>query len=61
MPEATPGAWEIVVDSCYQAPYMTNGPYWVSYDDPDSLTLKVCTVHSPHLVEISIGAYMNIL
>ena len=56
MPEATPGAWEIVVDSCYQAPYMTNGPYWVSYDDPDSLTLKVCTVPSPHLVEISIGA-----
>ena len=41
MPEATPGAWEIVVDSCYQAPYMTNGPYWISYDDPDSLTLKV--------------------
>ena len=40
MPEATPGGWQIVVDSCYQAPYMTNGPYWVSYDDPDSLTLK---------------------
>jgi len=40
MPEATPGAWEIVVDSCYQAPYMHNGPYWIGYDDEASLAIK---------------------
>ena len=41
MPEATPGQWVSVVDSCYQAPYMTNGPYWIGYDDADSVTIKV--------------------
>ena len=40
MPEATPGAWEVVVDSCYQAPYMHNGPYWIGYDDEASLAIK---------------------
>merc|ERR1712226_1236542 len=33
MPEAVPGAWQVFVDSCYQAPYMHNGPYWIGSDD----------------------------
>ena len=40
MPEAVPGAWQVFVDSCYQAPYMHNGPYWIGYDDEASLAIK---------------------
>ena len=40
MPEAVPGQWKTVTDSCYQAPYMHNGPYWIGYDDEFSLTVK---------------------
>ena len=29
LPGATPKAWETVVDGCYLAPYITNGPWWV--------------------------------
>ena len=31
LPGATPKAWETVVDGCYLAPYITNGPWWVDY------------------------------
>lgn len=41
LPGATPHEWEVVVDTCYMAPYMTNGPYWMSYDDEESLAHKV--------------------
>ena len=41
MPEATPGQWTIVRDSCYEAPYMYNGPYWIGYDDEESIATKV--------------------
>ena len=40
MPEAVPGHWQTFVDSCYQAPYMHNGPYWIGYDDEASLAIK---------------------
>ena len=29
LPGATPKAWETVVDGCYLAPYITNGPWWL--------------------------------
>jgi len=40
LPGATPHGWEIVVDDCYDAPYAYNGPYWISYDNEDSVALK---------------------
>eukprot|EP00095_Tigriopus_kingsejongensis_P002043 maker-scaffold556_size137522-snap-gene-0.37 protein:Tk02043 transcript:maker-scaffold556_size137522-snap-gene-0.37-mRNA-1 annotation:"chitotriosidase-1 isoform x2" len=40
LPEATPQAWHIVRDDCILAPYMTNGPYWIGYDDPISVGIK---------------------
>ena len=40
LPEATPHQWTKVVDDCYQAPYMYNGPYWIGYDDEDSIAVK---------------------
>ena len=40
LPEATAGDWKIVVDGCYKAPYMVNGPYWIGYDDPESVAWK---------------------
>ena len=40
LPEATPKAWTDVVDGCYQAPYMFNGPYWIGYDDEVSIAKK---------------------
>jgi len=40
MPEAEPNAWEVHVDDCYHAPYVTNGPYWIGYDDVESLSIK---------------------
>ena len=39
LPEDT-GSWTITIDDCYKAPYAVNGPYWIGYDDEDSLTLK---------------------
>ena len=41
LPDATPGQWEITVDDCYMAPYATNGPYWISYDDEESVAYKM--------------------
>merc|ERR1712055_482199 len=40
LPGATPHGWTTVVDDCYDAPYAYNGPYWISYDDEDSVALK---------------------
>ena len=31
LPGATPKSWETVVDGCYLAPYITNGPWSVSW------------------------------
>lgn len=45
-PGATPGAWDTVVDGCYLAPYSTNGPWWIGYDDVDSIRLKAQFVNS---------------
>jgi len=41
MPDATPKDWADTVDGCYKAPYSVNGPYWIGYDNPDSIALKV--------------------
>lgn len=41
LPEATPQGWVDVVDDCYEAPYMYNGPYWIGYDDETSIATKV--------------------
>ena len=40
LPDAKPGAWEIVVDDCYRAPYAYNGPYWIGYDNEESFKIK---------------------
>jgi len=40
LPGATPGEWTTVVDGCYLAPYSVNGPYWIGYDDFDSIQMK---------------------
>lgn len=40
LPGATPHGWTTVIDDCYDAPYAYNGPYWISYDDQDSVALK---------------------
>jgi len=37
---ADTGHWTTVVDDCYKAPYAFNGPYWIGYDDVDSVALK---------------------
>merc|ERR1712002_59800 len=39
-PGATPKNWETVVDGCYLAPYITNGPWWIGFDNVDSIRLK---------------------
>jgi len=39
LPEDT-GTWTIVRDDCYKAPYAYNGPYWIGYDDEDSIAVK---------------------
>jgi len=46
LPGATPKSWETVVDGCYLAPYITNGPWWVGFDDVDSIRLKAQFVNS---------------
>lgn len=40
LPDATPHGWKDVIDGCYMAPYALNGPYWVGYDNKDSIALK---------------------
>jgi len=32
--------WNIVRDGCYKTPYAVNGPYWIGYDDLESIKLK---------------------
>merc|ERR1712029_1123144 len=39
LPEDT-GKWTVVVDDCYKSPYAYNGPYWIGYDDVDSIAAK---------------------
>jgi len=34
------GKWTSVVDDCYKTPYAFNGPYWIGYDDIESIALK---------------------
>jgi len=41
LPGATPHDWKVVVDDCYKAPYMVNGPYWIGYADEESVANKV--------------------
>lgn len=41
LPDAVPGQWTVVRDDCLMAPYATNGPYWLSYDDEESVAYKV--------------------
>jgi len=40
MPGATPKDWTKVVDGCILAPYIYNGPYWIGYDDEESISIK---------------------
>merc|ERR1711997_346713 len=40
LPGAQPHGWTTVTDDCYDAPYAYNGPYWISYDDEESVALK---------------------
>jgi len=40
LPEAEPHEWVVHVDECHHTPYITNGPYWIGYDDVDSFTYK---------------------
>lgn len=49
LPGAAPHQWSTTVDGCYLAPYTQNGPYWVGYDDPDSIRLKAQWVNSMEL------------
>ena len=49
MSGATPKSWTTVRDGCYMAPYSYNGPYWVSYDDVDSIKVKAQWVNSLEL------------
>ena len=40
LPGAVPQQWETIVDGCYKAPYSVNGPYWIGYDNMESVALK---------------------
>ena len=40
LPDGKPKDWTVVVDDCYQAPYAYNGPYWIGYDDEESMRVK---------------------
>jgi len=40
LPDATPHGWTDTIDGCYKAPYTINGPYWIGYDNPESIALK---------------------
>ena len=41
LPDATVHGWTDVIDDCYKAPYMYNGPYWIGYDNEESIKIKV--------------------
>jgi len=49
LPGATPHGWTTVVDGCVLAPYSYNGPYWIGYDDVDSIRLKAQWINSMNL------------
>ena len=51
---ATPGAWVDHLDDCYDAPFMTNGPYWIGYDNPDSIAQKVKYANNENFLGIMI-------
>jgi chitinase len=40
LPDGKPHEWTVVVDDCYKTPYAVNGPYWIGYDDEDSIAKK---------------------
>merc|ERR1712107_522152 len=40
LPGAVAKDWTVVVDDCAKAPYMYNGPYWIGYDDEESVVAK---------------------
>lgn len=40
LPGATPHGWASAADGCHKAPFVVNGPYWLGYDDPESLAWK---------------------
>jgi len=40
LPDATPKQWETIVDGCAMSPYIINGPYWIGFDNPESIALK---------------------
>ena len=40
MPEAESHGWERIWDECYKAPHLVNGPYWLGYDDIESVQYK---------------------
>lgn len=40
LPDGKPHDWTIVIDDCYKSPYAVNGPYWIGYDDVDSIKIK---------------------
>ena len=35
-----------MIDGCYKAPYSFNGPYWIGYDNVDSIALKAQMVNT---------------
>ena len=43
---AQPKSWTHVIDGCYKAPYSFNGPYWIGYDNVDSIALKAQMVNT---------------
>jgi len=49
LPGATPKGWTTVTDGCYMAPYSFNGPYWVGYDNVESMRIKGQWVNSMEL------------
>jgi len=40
LPDATPKDWTTVIDGCYMVPYAVNGPYWLGFDNMESVILK---------------------
>lgn len=46
LPGATPHEWKVTMDNCILAPYASNGPYWISYDNVDSIGIKTKYVNS---------------
>ncbi len=46
LPDAVPHEWTHVWDECYQSPHMHNGPYWLGYDDEQSVAVKAAYTNS---------------